>query len=63
MLFRSAVVRIVDMFGRTVSQFSAATNNGRIAKRVSLNNMQNGVYNVIYTVGNKTSTMKMMIKN
>ncbi len=58
-----AVVRIVDMFGRTVSQFNVTTNNGRIAKRVSLNNLQNGVYNLIYTVGNKTNTMKMMIKH
>lgn len=56
-----ANIQIVDMMGRVVNQFNAINNNGVILQKVADEKLVNGVYNIKYTVGSITNSIKMVI--
>ncbi|MFN9710591.1 MAG: T9SS type A sorting domain-containing protein, partial [Bacteroidota bacterium] len=58
----NATVRVVDIYGRLISQFNAPNTNGLIITDYKGSNLANGVYTVQYTVGSVSKSMKFVVQ-
>ncbi len=56
-----ASVQIVDAFGRRVAQYNTMNTAGKMNKNIAENTLAPGLYTVVYTVGNKTGSIKMIV--
>jgi hypothetical protein len=54
-------ISITNMYGVVVGKYRATNNLGTIYKNISNNNLPVGMYNVIYTIGNKSKAVQMVI--
>jgi hypothetical protein len=57
-----AQVKMIDMFGKTVAQYNVPVTNGSIRKQMNTTQLPNGLYTMVYTIGNTTKTVKMVIQ-
>jgi uncharacterized lipoprotein YajG len=58
----TAIVKVIDMYGKVVAQFTAQNNRGAIVSNYTGTALANGVYTVQYTVGTISKTMKMVVQ-
>ena len=58
----NATVRVVDIYGRLISQFNTVNNNGAIITDYKGSNLANGVYTVQYTVGSVSKSLKFVVQ-
>ena len=56
-----ASVQIVDAFGRRVAQYNTMNTAGKMNKNIAENALAPGLYTVVYTVGSKTGSIKMIV--
>ena len=58
----NATVRVVDIYGRLISQFNAVNSNGSIITDYKGSHLANGVYTVQYTVGAVSKSLKFVVQ-
>ena len=56
-----ASVQIVDAFGRRVAQYNTMNTAGKMNKNIAENALAPGLYTVVYTIGSKTGSIKMVV--
>ncbi len=56
------LIQVSDMLGKVVYQSNSICNNGLLNTQVNTSNLSNGIYNVRYTIGSTTKTIKMIVQ-